>query len=855
MITRFEYDRAGRKRAEIAADGARDSTYYDPAGNVETAVTRRGYRITMTYDALNRLRTRSVPGTITAPRFASSIGHGGVFNFPTRGTDASGNATVAGSSASVTLSGETQRFEYDIAGNLVYAANRDAIVRRRYNHNGTLAGDTLIIATYATRDTTQHVYGLRYQYDVMGRRTDLHHPAVLAPEGGWTVHNEYDPVTGALVAVSDPIGTHQFHFNTAGQLAGETFANGAAETYTHDAEGRLHTRTLTIPSMGVLDADTMTYDMRGKLRVVRQRIGSVQNFYSGLGSLAWSRSTPDNYNYTEQGYIQDALGNTAIAQKFDFQNRDHPKVELTRQTYDTLGTGRLLRVRGYPGWGSDPTSGGNMEYDVGGNNTFASDSRVYDAIANSRRVEAKASYYDAADRLRIVDMQACAWTDIQKAQGMKGTGDGANLTCTHLRAGDRSAFEEYRYDALGRRVLVRTLEGCLDSCIETVTRTVWDGDRLLWEIRAPGAHRERDVVPEGQLPPYNITTGRVAYTFGAALDHPLAVHRFDYRDSIFQRYDTVPVPLINQPLTIYPHTNWRGDYQIGTYITGETSRCAWVLTQQEDEDKYEPIEEPGWDGPPPANGGGQGHRHCLAPVPWPGKYIWLDHSVRAAPPGNPDLWVGSLVKNKRDLTGNLYMRNRYYDARAGRFSQEDPIGLAGGLNAYGFAAGDPVSYSDPYGLCPCVLAIPLAIGALSTLETVAVLGVTGVLVAAHIHSGPRAIAAARSIAGSATSTQSDRRDPRPVYHRKVSAVETAQVLQSGEVWGRPPRNFIQSDIPKVQAFNGPLPPGQSGYEFVTDVEPDKGTPPWLASWSGDRWGVTTEDGFAKINVAVTKVQP
>ena len=30
----------------------------------------------------------------------------------------------------------------------------------------------------------------------------------------------------------------------------------------------------------------------------------------------------------------------------------------------------------------------------------------------------------------------------------------------------------------------------------------------------------------------------------------------------------------------------------------------------------------------------------------------------------------------------------------------DPIGLAGGLNAYGFAGGDPVNYSDPFGLCP-----------------------------------------------------------------------------------------------------------------------------------------------------------
>jgi len=28
------------------------------------------------------------------------------------------------------------------------------------------------------------------------------------------------------------------------------------------------------------------------------------------------------------------------------------------------------------------------------------------------------------------------------------------------------------------------------------------------------------------------------------------------------------------------------------------------------------------------------------------------------------------------------------------------MGLAGGLNLYGFAGGDPVNFSDPFGLCP-----------------------------------------------------------------------------------------------------------------------------------------------------------
>lgn len=43
---------------------------------------------------------------------------------------------------------------------------------------------------------------------------------------------------------------------------------------------------------------------------------------------------------------------------------------------------------------------------------------------------------------------------------------------------------------------------------------------------------------------------------------------------------------------------------------------------------------------------------------------------------------------------------RHYDVGAGQFTQPDPIGLAGGLNLYGYADGDPINFSDPFGLCP-----------------------------------------------------------------------------------------------------------------------------------------------------------
>jgi len=49
-------------------------------------------------------------------------------------------------------------------------------------------------------------------------------------------------------------------------------------------------------------------------------------------------------------------------------------------------------------------------------------------------------------------------------------------------------------------------------------------------------------------------------------------------------------------------------------------------------------------------------------------------------------------------TGNHFYRARYYDPSTGRFLQQDPIGLAGGINLFIYVDNDPLNLVDPYGL-------------------------------------------------------------------------------------------------------------------------------------------------------------
>lgn len=92
---------------------------------------------------------------------------------------------------------------------------------------------------------------------------------------------------------------------------------------------------------------------------------------------------------------------------------------------------------------------------------------------------------------------------------------------------------------------------------------------------------------------------------------------------------------------------------------------------------------------------------------------WDSDPYGAQPPDESPAGTSTFTFNLR-FPGQVFDRESYlyynkfrdYDPRTGRYVQSDPIGLRAGTNTYGYVSGNPLSLTDPDGLCPFCLIIP-----------------------------------------------------------------------------------------------------------------------------------------------------
>ena len=642
----FTYDAAGRATRH-SKNGHTDVTSYDPAGNATSLTRVSGYTVTSRYDALNRLAVHTVPARSTArqrcegfmlgPITSATIGNCYVV-FPAYPNDASNGYTVPLDSS---------MFTYDALGNMLTADNGDAKVHRQYFANGALQRDSLYHRA-ANLLTFGAGSGLEFKYDRSGARR-----WVKLPSGdtlGYRYHNEL----AALDTIVDQRGNKfRYVYDVAGRIDSvvvNTPADvaGVWEKRWYDPEGRQYQRERRSAALGLLSSDSIRFDALG--RVTKAKMFTAANmsapdttyfYYSGLGAILARERHDGSTLWESEEFRVEAFGNVLVSRAgySDKGGAQDPR-------YSTLGRRGALLSRSTTGAPVRELDQLAQTIDIDGN-VYRSQDLVQRVVDNHWTMDTPAiDYYDAEGRLRAA--QRYAWYS-------DNAGSPATLN---------GSFDEYRYDALGRRVMVIShrgdgagLPGCTAAgmsicetlcnsagCVNSVTRSIWDGNQLIREDKVP--------YPDGSpTAPYY---GSVEYVHGLELDHALAV----------LDYNMYGVTRVLNP-------SWRGLFESSVNTDGTGADCSLPVSGS--------CTKIAW---PDGNG------VYMRPLPFPSGDSWTN------------TWMGSLVADQQDATGHLFRRNRYFDPQSGHFTQEDPAGLAAGMNLYGFAAGDPVNYSDPFGLCP-----------------------------------------------------------------------------------------------------------------------------------------------------------
>ncbi len=393
------------------------------------------------------------------------------------------------------------------------------------------------------------------------------------------------------------------------QLAERT--DSVFTTFRYDADSRRVRRA------GSVVSDSVVYDARGK--AVAEVLTTHESVvYAPLGAVLQSYLVPNH-----ETFQVDALANVSQSTQTSSGGPVHNWF-----AYEAA-SGRL--VRQWDG-GNDTTT--NSYLDPGGMLSTANHRHYAPCCAGTYSVELRQTLnaYNAQQRLVLSRFML-------------------DTTYYIPPAGYKRYYsqESYRYDALGRRIFTWVVRGAncptkdqTSGCRSALTRTVWDGDQVLDEVRVQGDTTSPASVLESDAGTTDHWNGNMSYLHGPGLDQPLALWK------------------VGESLLVLPFTNWRGVYVTGT--------CPSTL--------------------------------CTTDQVW---FPGASQLLFGEPPqfqNGPPSWHGSLLESAQDASGYQYRRNRYYDPTTGRFTQEDPLGLAGGLNLYGFASGDPVNFSDPFGLCP-----------------------------------------------------------------------------------------------------------------------------------------------------------
>lgn len=678
---------------------------YDAHGQPLQITDPNGVITTLTYDGRQRLTSQTVGGESTAieywptglvkkvtlPNLSFALYTYDDAHRLTRIDDAAGNHIV------YTLDGFGNR----IAENVYDSINNQRRTSSRVFNNLNQLWQELTAAG-TTAETTVYGYGPNGNvttvdaplgrsvvnvYDELNRLTQIVDAASGLTELAYDDHDN-------VVSVTDPRGlVTTYTYSALNDLESQTSPDTGASVRTHDSAGNVATST---DARGALS--TYTYDSLNRLATVDYQLGGTtdQSLWfeyddgaNGVGRL--TSAGDDNHNlaweYDPQGRLTlftqvVGLVNKQVSYAYTDGNlttlmtpAGHAVVygynvnnQITSITIDgaTLLSGVTYEpfgaVNGWT-WGNSTAMSRTFDADgkvtaiaSAGNKTYSYDdgfrmTGITDTVTSSN------SYtydYDALDRLTSAAKTGVTrgWTYDENGNRLSETGAAPSTyaissTSNRVSSISGSIARTYTHDSAGSVLTYANTtatynnRGRMKSFAVGATTANFTYDALGRLVKRTGG-----------------TPGTVYYVYDQA-GHLLG--EYDASGSEIQEtiwLGEIPVATIRSQTVFYVHTDHLNTPRKVTRSSDNKARWSW---------ESDPF---GTD----------------------------------LPNENPES-LGAFKYNLRfpgqiydAHTGFMYNYFRDYDATTGRYAQSDPIGLAGGLNTYLYANGNPLRFIDPFGL-------------------------------------------------------------------------------------------------------------------------------------------------------------
>ncbi|MDP9895027.1 RHS repeat-associated protein [Variovorax boronicumulans] len=738
LVTTYSYDNRDRlltKTVGAGLAGQQTTTLtYEPTGSVDTVTLPTGLVLSYAYDAAHRLtgwsNNRGESGTYTLDAMGNRTGEqfknsGGAvawnavrtinnLNRLSARTEGPNQTNSFGYDANGELSSETnglsQSTQYGLDGlrrvkTITNAANATAALAYNTLDSVTSATDFKGVATSYTRDAlgnstaeaSADIGSESAQYDSLGlpkqitdalgqtttiTRDALGRPTQLLFADGRTTTLTYDATTaskGYLSSFTDRSGTTAYTRDAFGRVAvkQQTLANGSVQQvlYGHNANGTLG--SISYPNGSLL---LYSYDATGRLtglnwngqplisgiswNALGQPTAWTWAFVSPALSASRTYDTAGRLTATEFGsYVYDAAGRiTSLTQNL-YKPGDTDPANSTIANGNvtwTVGYDALGRITGFNATGDTAGFG----YDANGNRSSSTrdiagqtTSRTYTVGSGSNRLT---GFSQTAGAITTSVTYGYNTNGDLTNDGLRSFAYGpeGRLKTATTGATDSSPTVRYAHNALGQRLFktepVYPLQGTAGAALSAFFAKEWTPSTVLAEqLGFAFAYDEGGVLLSETGSGGSSSAGQAQHIYLPTAGGPMPVAAV-IDGSIY----AVHSDHLNTPRKL---TNASGQavWQWGYSAFGEDKP---TLARN----RFANLE--------------------TTPNPGTTSVAAVKFNLR---------YPGQYADEESGLFYNYF---RSYDARTGRYSQPDPIGLSGGWNRFGYVGENPLSYVDPKGL-------------------------------------------------------------------------------------------------------------------------------------------------------------